>query len=135
MIETESSASLEDLLAFVDAYEVDQTAIVPAPERAQPVAVRKTRSRVGHELNRLHREAKYLEMLLKRLHSSSKRGNETTTVIRTEAGRAKWTEAVLNEYRRYWQSMHTNQQLKVLVAMQHQVTQAPQGRLPACSVL
>lgn len=123
MIETEPSASLEEVLAFVDACEVDQSVAAPAPKQAKPVAVQKTRSRVGHEVNRLQREAKYLEMQLKRLQSGSKRGNETIKAIRTESGRAKWMEAVLTEYRRYWQSMHTNQQLKVLVAMQHQVSQ------------
>lgn len=115
----DTSATLEEVLAFIDACDPDKSASSTAQLKA--VESRKSRSQVGHEIKRLRREAKYLEMRLKQLISGSKNDSETLQALKTNVGQSKWIQTVLEEYRRYRQSKRTNRELKALVAKQSQV--------------
>lgn len=103
-IEHEASATVQEVLAFIDACEAAKSTHAPRP-----------RSQIGHEMKRLRREARYLEMRLRQLTSGSDRGSNA---LKTEEGRAKWVEAILQEYRRYQQSKRMNQMLKTRLAKQ-----------------
>lgn len=106
-IEHEASATVQEVLAFIDACEAAKITHEAKPTRP--------RSQIGHEMKRLRREARYLEMRLRQLTTGSNSGSAT---LKTEVGRAKWVEAILQEYRRYQQSKRMNQMLKTRLAKQ-----------------
>lgn len=108
----ETSATLEEVLAFIDACDADK-------RKRSPAQTRKVRSQVGHEIKRLRREAKYLEMRLQHLTGGSESDNETTH--QANQAQRKWMQTVLEEYRLHRQSKRANKQLKALVAKQNQV--------------
>lgn len=61
VIDQEASATLDEVLAFIDAWEGDGATLLP--DQA-PQAKSNSRSHVGHEIKRLRRETKYLELRL-----------------------------------------------------------------------
>lgn len=117
VINQEAGATLEEVLAFIDAWDGDGPA--RSLDQAAQVKVVTSKSRGGHEVKRLRREAKYLELRLQQLNSCG--SNETVGMLKTDAGRVQWTGAELSEYRRYQKATRTNQQLKALVAKRDQV--------------
>lgn len=113
----ERSATLEEVLAFIDACEADKSA-----STSEAVKPRKYRSQVGHEVKRLRREAKYLVMRLKQLMGGSTDDSEALHALQIDAGQSRRMQTELEEYRRYRQSKRTNRQLQALVAQQSQVS-------------
>lgn len=118
-IENEASATVQEVLAFIDACEAATKTL--APGQTKPA---RPRSQIGHEMNRLRREAKYLEMRLLQLKNGTQSSKCSISILKTEEGRSKWIEAVLQEYRRYQQSKRVNRVLKTRLAWQQVCTVA-----------
>lgn len=132
----ESSATLQDVLAFIDAYEGDAanptaTCCMRTPQRGNAVDPRKSRSqsyRIRTEILRLRREAQALEARIAELTSSDISYEQklmALNALNSNALRSKrWIETVLHEYRRRRESERTNRQLKALLDKQMRIIQA-----------
>lgn len=108
LINHEASATLAEVLAFIDTWEGDAS--------LSPATSAKTGKAQSLEIKRLRREAKYLELRLQQLSNP-----ETLCKLTTDAGHIQWTQAELKEYRRYQKAKRTNEQLKALVSKRNQV--------------
>lgn len=139
--EREADATLQDALAFIDAFETETVPnlAVNRPKRAK----RPHRERVKSEIERLRNDAEALEATLVRMKQASGfqarkkiqvvvHGSPSTTAQfdahKTHATDG-WMEIVVDEYRRRRQAETTNQQLKGLLAKQTKVIQASQAAL------
>lgn len=153
--EYESNATMCEALAFIDAFEAQESASTSgdsSPGRLQKTKKKRShRDRVKSELQRLRNDASALEVTLTRLKQSlrySVRGSDPrsqrwrpiaaqlevqspgTVTERSDDPRvAAWMEIAIDEYRRRRQSEATNRQLKDLLAKHLKVTRASEAAL------
>lgn len=135
--ESESSATLQDVLGFIDSYEETAAETISPRDKRRPKSAnaadtRRARSqsyRIRDEMQRLRREAEALETRIAELKSGTDKNYELQLMmlrlLNSNAHRSKrWIETVLQEYRRRQDSERVNRQLKALLAKQMHVIQS-----------
>lgn len=148
LTDLEAGATLEDALAFIDAFEQDSlsgdvstgsdSSSPPAstssdsPKRAKAAAAPKMRQaeRVKREMHKLRRDAEQLEATLARLKAAAQgRGMNPGAVHEIEAFSASAASLMIREYQRRRQSEATNRKLKALLARQLKFARSSETQL------
>lgn len=141
--EREADATLQDALAFIDAFEAETVDAAASTVKRAKRAKRPHRERVKSEIERLRNDAEALEATLTRMKQASgfQARKKIQVVVHGSPNTAAqfdshkihatngWMEIVVDEYRRRRQAEATNQQLRSLLAKQTKIIQASQAAL------